>query len=254
MGRTEPIVSRLQTEMDKASQSLNFEKAALIRDRFRRSRVWSKNKRSSQVNTSIRSHGLWHARMVKPACRYFLSAAETYRRDYFLLEAQPTPRLKCVRIFHQTILRQSPNVPPQLVLPMRRRSHIIRQWLSQKSHGPQSGNRCSKARATARPGQMAAENAIETLNSLKAQWQADKNRPVWKPLASCNLYSIFLVRSPHRMLSISNTQGTSAVAVGGIRTRHTQKQYYRHFNIRQVSGPDDFASMEEVLTRVSIAG
>jgi excinuclease ABC subunit C len=101
---------------------------------------------------------------------------------------------------------------------------------------------------------MAAENAIETLNSLKAQWQADKNRPVWKPLASCNLYSIFLVRSPHRMLSISNTQGTSAVAVGGIRTRHTQKQYYRHFNIRQVSGPDDFASMEEVLTRVSIAG
>jgi len=35
MGRTEPIVSRLQTEMDKASQSLNFEKAALIRDRIR---------------------------------------------------------------------------------------------------------------------------------------------------------------------------------------------------------------------------
>src|SRR5512141_1626563 len=35
MGRTEPVVSRLQVEMEKASEQLNFERAAAIRDQLR---------------------------------------------------------------------------------------------------------------------------------------------------------------------------------------------------------------------------
>jgi excinuclease ABC subunit C len=49
---------------------------------------------------------------------------------------------------------------------------------------------------------------------------------------------------------ISNTQGTAAVGSMVVFEQGVpKKNLYRRFNIRSVSGPDDFASMEEVLTR-----
>ena len=48
----------------------------------------------------------------------------------------------------------------------------------------------------------------------------------------------------------SNTQGTYPVAAMVVfRDARPSKKDYRHFNIKTVEGPDDFASMEEVVTR-----
>lgn len=48
----------------------------------------------------------------------------------------------------------------------------------------------------------------------------------------------------------SNIQGTNPVASCVVfRDARPSKKDYRHFNIRTVEGPDDFASMKEVLTR-----
>ena len=48
----------------------------------------------------------------------------------------------------------------------------------------------------------------------------------------------------------SNIQGTNPVASCVVfRNGRPSKKDYRHFNIRTVEGPDDFASMKEVLTR-----
>lgn len=253
MGRTEPIVSRLQTEMDKASQSLNFEKAALIRDRIRaiesvveKQKVISSEYIDSDVMAMARSDG--------EACVqvFFIRGGKLIGRDYFLLEGTAdTPDSNVFESFIKQFYDQSPNVPPQLVLPNEiEEANIIRQWLSQKSHGhkveivvPKQGQQQDLVK-------MAAENAIETLNSLKAQWQADKNRQLE---ALSELQSVFNLSGPLNRIEcydISNTQGTSAVGSMVVFEQGIpKKQYYRHFNIRQVSGPDDFASMEEVLTR-----
>lgn len=48
----------------------------------------------------------------------------------------------------------------------------------------------------------------------------------------------------------SNTQGTNPVASCVVfKNARPSKKDYRHFNIKTVEGPDDFASMKEVLTR-----
>ena len=48
----------------------------------------------------------------------------------------------------------------------------------------------------------------------------------------------------------SNTQGTNPVAACVVfKNGRPQKKEYRHFNIKTVSGPNDFASMEEVVYR-----
>ncbi len=253
MGRTEPIVSRLQTEMDTASQALNFEKAALIRDQIRaienvveKQKVISSDYIDSDVIAMARSNG--------EACVqvFFIRGGKLIGRDYFMLEGTAeSPDSNVFEAFIKQFYDQSPTVPSQLILPHEiEEANIIRQWLSQKSGGqkveilvPNQGQQHELV-------EMATENAVETLHSLQAQWQADKNRQLQ---ALNELQQVFNLSVPLNRIEcydISNTQGTAAVGSMVVFEQGVpKKNYYRHFNIRQVQGPDDFASMEEVLTR-----
>jgi excinuclease ABC subunit C len=85
---------------------------------------------------------------------------------------------------------------------------------------------------------------------LQAQWQADTHRQE-QGLADLQA-ALGLEAPPNRIecYDISNTQGTAAVGSMVVFEQGVPKKaYYRRFNIRSVSGPDDFASMEEVLNR-----
>ena len=97
---------------------------------------------------------------------------------------------------------------------------------------------------------MATENAVETLRSLKARWEVDTNR---QTEALSELQVALALREPPNRIEcydISNTQGTAAVGSMVVFEQGVpKKNLYRRFNIRSVTGPDDFASMEEVLSR-----
>ena len=99
--------------------------------------------------------------------------------------------------------------------------------------------------------EMAAENAAETLDArCKPQWEADTNKQS-EALAELQ-QALELPTPPNRIecYDISNTQGTAAVGSMVVFEQGVpSKKNYRHFNIQSVAGPDDFASMEEVLTR-----
>ena len=97
---------------------------------------------------------------------------------------------------------------------------------------------------------MATQNAVETLRSLKAQWDVDTNR---QSEALAEIQQALALREPPNRIEcydISNTQGTAAVGSMVVFEQGVpKKSLYRRFKIHTVSGPDDFASMEEVLTR-----
>jgi excinuclease ABC subunit C len=127
---------------------------------------------------------------------------------------------------------------------------IIRQWLRQKSHGEKVEIIVPHAGQQQELVQMAAENAAATLAALKAQWEADTHRQE-EALAELQ-NALALAGPPNRIecFDISNTQGTAAVGSMVVFEQGVpRKSHYRHFNIRTVRGPDDFASMEEVLNR-----
>jgi len=98
--------------------------------------------------------------------------------------------------------------------------------------------------------QMASENAAETLKSLRAQWQADTHKQE-EALGELH-HALKLPHPPNRIecYDISHTQGVATVGSMVVFTQGVpDKKLYRRFDIRSVTGPDDFASMEEVLTR-----
>ena len=99
--------------------------------------------------------------------------------------------------------------------------------------------------------QMAAENAAETLRALQAQWQADTHR---QEQALAELQAALGLAQPRSTASNATISPTPRArprwaAWWSSSRACPRRSCYRRFNIRSVSGPDDFASMEEVLTR-----
>jgi excinuclease ABC subunit C len=252
-GRTDPIVARLQAEMEQAAQELRFERAAALRDQIKA--IESVVERQKVVsNDYVDSDVLAMARSDGEACVqvFFIRGGKLIGRDYFLLEgASAASDADVLAEFIKQFYDQAPAVPPQVLLPHEvEEAQIIRQWLGQKRENglveiivPHQGQQQELV-------QMAAENAAETLRSLQEQWQVDKHR---QELALAELKeALALEEAPNRIecYDISNTQGTAAVGSMVVFEQGVPKKgLYRRFNIRSVSGPDDFASMEEVLTR-----
>ncbi|HEX6304485.1 MAG TPA: excinuclease ABC subunit UvrC [Anaerolineales bacterium] len=252
-GRTEPIVSRLQAEMRQASEQLRFERAAALRDQLHaiekvveRQKVVSTDYVDSDVIAMARSDG--------EACVqvFFIRNGKLIGREYFLLEgAEETPDADVMAEFLKQFYDQAPNVPSQVLLPHEiEELHIIRQWLKNRRSGQKVELLVPRRGQKKELVQMAAENAAETLASLQAQWEADRHRQE-QSLADLQA-ALNLAEPPNRIecYDISNTQGTAAVGSMVVFEQGVpRKSYYRRFNIRTVQGPDDFASMEEVLTR-----
>lgn len=252
-GRTEKIVNRLKLEMEQASEELRFEKAAAIRDQLRaienvveKQKVVSSEYLDSDVIAMARSNG--------EACVqvFFIRAGKLIGREYFLVEGtEASTDAQVLTEFIKQFYDQAPSVPDQMLLPNEvEEAQIIRQWLAQKANGekveilvPHQGQQRDLV-------ELAAQNAAETLNALKVQWEADKHKQE-EALAELQA-ALGLSGPPNRIecYDISNTQGTAAVGSMVVFEQGVPKKgHYRHFNIRTVQGPNDFDSMEEVLTR-----
>lgn len=253
-GKTEAVISRLREAMEKASEELNFERAATIRDQLQaidrvveRQRVISADRIDSDVIAMARADG--------EACVqiFFIRGGKLIGRDYYILEGtEDTTDPEVVTEFIKQFYAEAAQVPPQVLLPNEvEEANIIKNWLNTRRGGqkvellvPRQGSSGEEL------VKMAAENATETLNALRAQWEADTNK---QSTALAELQQALSLReAPNRIecYDISNTQGTASVGSMVVFEQGVPaKRLYRRFNIQTVEGPNDFDSMEEVLTR-----
>ncbi|MCJ7531936.1 MAG: excinuclease ABC subunit UvrC [Anaerolineales bacterium] len=257
-GRTGPILERLRNDMQRASEQLRFERAAALRDQILA--IEKVVERQKVVSPEyIDSDVLAMARSEKEACMqvFFIRGGKLIGREYFLLEGtQDTPDAEVMAEFIKQFYDQASSIPPQVLLPNEvEEANIIQQWLSGRRAKENQDMRPVEI-LIPREGQqqelvqMATENAIETLAALKAQWETDRHRQT-AALAELE-FALKLTSPPNRIecYDISNTQGTYAVGSMVVFEQGVpDKKQYRRFNIRSVEGPDDFASMEEVLMR-----
>jgi len=98
--------------------------------------------------------------------------------------------------------------------------------------------------------ELARENAVATLERLRAEWNADAHRHTE---ALTQLQEALELPAPPARIEcydISNLQGRYTVGSMVVFEQGTpSKQDYRHFRIKTVAGQDDFRSMAEMLSR-----
>jgi excinuclease ABC subunit C len=255
-GHSEAIVERLQNEMDRASEELRFEKAAAVRDQMkaiqsiieRQKVVFASDYKDSDVIAMARADG--------EACVqiFFIRGGKLIGREYFILEGtEDTADAEVMSGFVQQFYTEAASVPEQLLLPQQiEEAQIIGQWLRSRRGGEKVELFVPKEGQTQELVQMAAENAAETLHALRTQWQADTHK---QEQALAELQSSLALSVPPNRIEcydISHMQGAATVGAMVVFTQGVpDKKLYRKFNIdsTHLGAPDDFASMEEILTR-----
>jgi excinuclease ABC subunit C len=255
-GHSEPVVERVQAEMDKASEELRFEKAAALRDQMkamqsiieRQKVVFASDYKDSDVVAMARADG--------EACVqiFFIRGGKLIGREYFILEGtEDTADSEVISQFVKQFYTEAAYVPQQLLLPQEiEEAKIIGEWMRSRRGGGKVEIRVPREGQPHELVQMAAENASETLSALRAQWQADAHKQE-QSLAELQS-ALGLSVPPNRIecYDVSHTQGVATVGAMVVFEQGVPaKRLYRKFNIDSTSigAPDDFASMEEMLTR-----
>lgn len=255
-GHSEPIMDRVQVEMEKAAEELRFEKAASLRDQLkamhsiveRQKVVFASDYKDSDVIAMARADG--------EACVqiFFVRGGKLIGREYFVLEGtEDVVDSEVLAEFIKQFYTEAASMPQQVLLPQEiEEARIIQEWMRSRRGGGKVEIHVPREGQPHELVQMAAENAAETLSALRAQWQADSHK---QEMALAELQSAFnLPEPPNRMecYDVSHTQGVATVGAMVVFEQGVPaKRLYRKFNIDSTSigNPDDFASMEEMLTR-----
>jgi excinuclease ABC subunit C len=252
-GRTDKITKRLEEEMHQASTDMKYERAAQIRDQLDAiQRIVEEQRIISTKFTD--SDVIAMASLDNNACVqvFFIRGGKLTGREYFLVEdTDKTADRDLLTEVIKQFYDQAPTIPPQILLPREiEEAKIISQWLQSQRGGKKVELVVPKRSEKRRLVLMAAENAASMLNSLKTQEKSEQER---SEQALTDLQNQLNLSSPPMRIEcydISNTQGSALVGSMVVFLEgRPENSHYRQFNIRTVQGPDDYASMEEVLRR-----
>jgi excinuclease ABC subunit C len=253
-GDVEDIVARIRAGMREASESLRYEQAARMRDQLEairavveRQKIVSSTKTDSDVVALARQDG--------DACAqvFVIRNGRLIGREHFVLEgARDADEAEVLRQFLVQFYEEAAFVPAEVLLPVEvEEARIIEEWLRSRRGGAAVRIALPRTGVDRELVNLAAENAAETLKSLKAQWDSDSARQV-EALAELQ-HALNLPSPPARMecYDISNIQGTAIVASMVVFEQGVpSKALYRRFRVRCVEGePNDYGSMHEVLQR-----
>ena len=251
-GRSTEVIADLEQRMRAKAESLDFERAAGLRDQLRavtliveRQKIVSSITADQDVIAFARDDG--------DACAqvFFIRGGKLLGREYFVLAGtEDEDERDVVAAFLKQFYEEAAYVPPEVLLPARiEEALIIEQWLKRK-RGAKVTLRVPRRGQKRKLVAMAADNAAETLAALRSQWSADAHKQ--EEALTQVQETLGLANPPVRMecYDISTTQGTEIVGsmvvfVHGV----ARKSDYRRFIVRSVEGQDDYASMREVLER-----
>jgi len=251
-GESEGVMEDMRREIQEAAISLQFERAAQLRDRFQA--LEHVMERQRIITTAATNQDV-----IAVACDngnacievFFVRNGKLLGREHFVMEGGGCDdEDEIVTAFLQQFYTDAAMVPPEILLPSRiAEAAVLEQWLRTKRGDvvyltvPREGPDLDLLN-------LASTNAIETLRLLKAMWAMDQHRSE-SALAELQ-EGLALDRTPVRMecYDISTTQGVEVVG-SMVVFEHgvAKKSHYRRFKIRTVVGQDDFASMREVLMR-----
>ena len=251
-GKQEAVIQGLEDTMREAAEALDFEKAARIRDQIQAVREVIESQRIA-TTISGEQDVIAFACDKDQACVqvFFVRSDKLIGRESFMLEGTRAeePR-QIMSSFIKQFYGSVHHIPPVLLLqhPVEDKT-TIEGWLQSRRGGkidiqvPRRGNKKQLVK-------IVADNAEQSLRQIKVRQLATPS-VLTAALAEMER-ELSLPRLPSRMegYDISNIQGKEAVGSMVVFDQGKPKpSHYRRFKIKTVSGPDDYAMLQEVLRR-----
>ena len=255
-GRQEQVARRLRQDMVLASEGLDYERAAGLRDKLKSiERTMESQKMAAFARTELDVLGYARSGGGAAVQLFAIRNGTTVAQDVFLLEnVGDGPDAEALSAFVRQYYAAASSVPRRVLLPFElpdgdemrvfleeRRGHRVSLSVPQRGDG----------RALM---ELAARNAAETLAREQARWLADQGKTLaaLEELAA----ALGMPAPPMRIecYDISTIQGTNTVgSMVVFEEGRPRSGEYRRFRVRTVGGAvgqaDDYASHREVLRR-----
>ena len=251
-GRPGDVIQNIRVEMREASDALEFERAAVMRDRIRAvERVLERQKITNIRQGDIDVIGF--AREQDEACVQVFSirGGHLLGRENFILEhAADEEDRDVIRDFLQQFYGRSMQIPQAIFLPVGiRGAELLRMWLRERRGGSVTLS-VPKIGEKRRLVELAGNNARQGLQDHRLRHLDSQQRAQVALTELADVLDLDSVPVRIECYDISNIQGAytvgaMAVFVSGLPSTGD----YRRFRIKSVDGPNDFASLQEMLMR-----
>jgi len=250
-GKQELVLRELNTRMKAAAQQLQFERAALLRDQIKAIEIVIEGQRIA-VTLQGEQDIIGLAQNEKQAYveLFFIRNNKLIGQDHFIMEGvhgESTGQI--MTGFVKQYYAAASYIPPLILLqhPVDEPA-VLSEWLKQQRGGrvelqvPQRG-------AKKKLVDTVAENAAKGLQLSQAKkMEVETTSPALQELKN----RLHLPKMPLRIecYDVSNIQGTLAVSSMVVLEKGLPKPaHYRRFRIKTVVGADDYAMLQETLSR-----
>ncbi|WP_309622161.1 excinuclease ABC subunit UvrC [Novosphingobium sp.] len=246
-GRSGAVQAKLNAQMEEAAAALDFERAAMLRDRLRAATF-------IQGSQAVNAEGVGSADILAVAARnghfavqaFFIRGGQNWgHRAFFPAHTEGLDEAEVLTAFMAQFYEEVP--PPRLILVDRMlpEAALLEEALAGPAGGkveisvPQRGDR-------RRLMEQASRNAVEALERRQAESGAKAR--LWREMAEF----LELPEVPQRVEVYDNSHVQGAHALGAMVVAGPEgfiKGQYRKWNIKTAQTDDDFAMMREVFTR-----
>ena len=250
-GNHAPVVRMLEEKMNQASEEMEFEKAIEYRDLIRS--IHQVSERQKITNEDGEDKDVIAMAMDEEDAVvqvFFIREGKMIGRDHFYLRiaADATPS-QILLNFVKQFYAGTPFIPKELMLQRDiDEIEVLEEWLSKK-RGQKVHIRVPKKGTKEKLVELAARNARMVLTQDKEKLKREEGRTIGAMKEICDLLELDSLQRVESY-DISNISGFESVGSMVVYEKGKPKRNdYRKFKIKSVQGPDDYASMEEVLTR-----
>ena len=242
-GQDDKIIDDLKEKMNAAAQSMEFERAAEYRDLIQaigtlrtKQRVMAKDLQNRDVFGYYVDKG-WMCVQV-----FFVRQGKLIERDVNLFPYYNDPDEDFLTYVGQFYQEKSHLIPNEILIPQDIDEEAIKALVDTKVLKPQRGEKKQLVNLAIKNARVSLEQKFNLLEKSVEKTQG----------AIENLGRLLQIPTPVRIESFdnSNIMGTSPVSAMVVFVNgKPSKKDYRKYKIKTVVGPDDYASMREVIRR-----
>ena len=242
-GQDDKIIDELKSKMSLAAQSMEFERAAEYRDLIQaigtlrtKQRVMAKDLQNRDVFGYYVDKG-WMCVQV-----FFVRQGKLIERDVNLFPYYNDPDEDFLTYVGQFYQEKSHLVPNEILIPQDIDEEAVQALVDTKILKPQRGEKKQLVNLAIKNARVSLEQKFNLLEKSVEKTQG----------AIENLGQLLQIPTPVRIESFdnSNIMGTSPVSAMVVFVNgKPSKKDYRKYKIKTVVGPDDYASMREVIRR-----
>lgn len=250
-GNYEIVAEQLRQKMQKASEDLAFEEAAEYRDLLESVQKLSQKQKASDTNSIDRDIIAFATAQEEAVVQvFFIREGKMLGREHFYLNGiEKEKRSAIMANFIKQFYSGTPYIPKELLLSEEPEElGLLEEWLSMKRgtkvyfHIPKKGEKEQLVELAKKNASMVLQKDSEKIKREEARtFGAMKEISKWLHLENLQRIEAY---------DISNISGFESVGSMVVyENGKAKKADYRKFRIQSVKGPNDYASMYEVLTR-----